>query len=439
MAPHKAATAGRGPVRSPNLNRRTFLAGATAATVALASHRPSRAAAANDAVVLAIMGANNRGSQLATTLVKHTNAKIAYICDCDDNAMQKGIDTVTKLGGPAPKGIKDFRRALDDPAVDALICAAPNHWHAPATILACAAGKHVYSEKPCSHTPDEGERMIAAARGAKRVVQIGLQRRSNPLYRIVIDKVREGAIGRVLYAKSTYYNNRPSIGHGKDTAPPASLDYNLWQGPALARPYHDNVIPYNWHLFWHWGNAELGNNGVHTIDVCRWALGADYPNKVSAIGSKLRYDDDQETPDTSTVIADYGGRTLVWEGISWSPAYKPHSGINIELRGETGALFVDDSGYKIFNLDRKLLEEEKGERGEADHLNNFLGAIRNGTPLNCDVEEGHKSTMICHLGNIAYRTAQTLDIDPSTGHIKHSPAADRLWACEYRKGWLPNT
>ncbi|HEX5472038.1 MAG TPA: Gfo/Idh/MocA family oxidoreductase, partial [Lacipirellulaceae bacterium] len=269
------------------LSRRSFLAGATAATLALAPQKRSRAAAASDKVVLAIMGANNRGSQLATMIAKLPDAQIAYICDCDANAMKKGIAAATSQGGPAPQGIKDFRHALDDPAVDALVCAAPNHWHAAATLLACAAGKHVYSEKPASHTPDEGERMIAAARGAKRVVQIGLQRRSNPMYQEVISKVREGVIGRVLYARSTYFQNRKSIGHGKETAPPATLDYNLWQGPALAEPYRDNVIPYNWHFFWHWGNGELGNNGVHTIDVCRWALGVDYPIHVTASGAKL--------------------------------------------------------------------------------------------------------------------------------------------------------
>ncbi len=279
--------------------------------------------------------------------------------------------------------------------------------------------------------------MIAAAHGAKRVVQIGLQRRSNPLYRQMIDKVREGAIGRVLYARSTYCQNRPSIGHGKETAPPASLDYNLWQGPVTERPYRDNVIPYHWHVFWHWGNGELGNNGVHTIDVCRWALGVDFPTKVTASGAKLRYDDDQETPDTCTVTANFDGRTLVWEGISWSPAYEPSSGIFIELRGENGAIFADDSGYKIFDLKRKLVEQEKGARGEADHLSNFLDAVRKGTRPNCDVEEGHKSTMLCHLGNISYRTGHSLEIDPTNGHIKNDSAADKLWACEYRNGWLP--
>ena len=268
--------------------------------------------------------------------------------------MQKGIAAATSQGGRRPKGIKDFRQALDDPAVDALVCAAPNHWHAPATILACAAGKHVYCEKPASHTPDEGERMIAAARSANRVVQIGLQRRSNPLYRKAIDKVRDGAIGRVLYADRRTINNRPSIGHGKETVPPPSLDYNLWQGPALARPYRDNVIPYNWHFFWHWGNGELGNNGVHTIDVCRWALGVDFPSKVTASGAKLRYDDDQETPDTCTVTcqlrrphARLGRHQLVARLPARAAASTSSSA------AKTAALFLDDSGYKIFDDEAK--------------------------------------------------------------------------------------
>ena len=424
------------------LNRRTFLAGTAAATVALATQRTSRSAtnSANEKVVFAIMGANNRGSQLATTLAKLPNAEIAYICDCEENAIGKGIAAATLNGGPAPKGIKDFRHALDDKHVDALICAAPNHWHAPATLIALAAGKHVYCEKPASHTADEGERMIAAARNSNRVLQIGLQRRSNPHYRKIIEKVRDGAIGHVLYAKSTYYNNRPSIGHGKETAPPASLDYNLWQGAATEQPYRDNVIPYNWHLFWHWGNAEVGNNGVHTIDICRWALDVDYPTKVTASGSKLRYDDDQQTPDTCNIIADFAGRTLVWEGIAWSPPYKPLSGINIELRGDAGAIFFEDSGYKVFNSERKLVDEsKKGEHGWSEHLSNFIDAVRNGSKPNCPIEEGHKSTMLCHLGNIAYRTGRPLDIDASNGHIKNNPAADKLWACEYRKGWLPSS
>ena len=421
-----------------NIDRRTFLAGATAATVALASRRHSRAAAANDKVVLALMGANNRGSQLATAFARQSGAEIAYVCDCDERAIEKGIAAAASNGGPKPKGIKDFRRALDDPAVDGLICAAPNHWHAAATILACAAGKHVYVEKPVSHTPDEGERMIAAARAANRVVQVGLQRRSGPLYRKVVDRVREGALGQVLYARSTYNANRPSIGHGKRTSVPSWLDYDLWQGPAPARPYQDNVVHYNWHFFWNWGNGEIGNNGVHTIDICRWALGVDYPSRVTAAGAKLRYDDDQETPDTCTASFDCDGRTMVWEGISWSRAQASKSSIGVELRGEKGTLFVDDGGYTIYDGQGKVVEQDKLGRGDDEHLADFLAAVRNGSRPNADIEDGHKSTMFCHLGNIAYRTGQALDIDPSTGHILNNTAAEALWAREYRQGWMPN-
>src|SRR5262245_27471356 len=199
--------------------RRTFLAGAAATTVALASRRQSKAADANDTVVLALMGANNRGSQLAERFCKQKGMEIAYVCDCDEPARQKGIDTVVAGGGRKPKGIKDFRHALDDPAIDGLIAAVPNHWHAAATILACAAGKHVYVEKPASQTPDEGERMIAAARKAKRVVQVGTQRRSGPLYRDAMRRVRDGEIGEVRLAKAWYYDERPSIGRGKAADP----------------------------------------------------------------------------------------------------------------------------------------------------------------------------------------------------------------------------
>jgi predicted dehydrogenase len=279
--------------------------------------------------------------------------------------------------------------------------------------------------------------MIAAARDANRVVQVGLQRRSGPLYQKVVERIRDGAIGRVLYAGSRYFSQRPSIGRGKETSPPSWLDYDLWQGPAPVRPYRDNLIHYNWHFFWHWGNAELGNNGVHTIDICRWALDVDYPSKVTASGSKLRYDDDQETPDTCTVTFDCDGRQIVWEGISWSRRSDNKSQLGIELRGEDGEIYVDDGGYKRYDTKGKVVEQESLGRGDAEHLDNFLNAIRDGRSLNAGIEEGHKSTMFCHLGNIAYRTGRTISVDSATGHIKNDADAQSYWSCEYRPGWIP--
>jgi predicted dehydrogenase len=421
----------------PMVNRRAFLAGA-AATAAVAVGSRTRAADANSTVVLALMGANGRGSDLARGFVEQPGVRIAYVCDPDERAIKKGIDAATSKGAPAPKGLRDFREALDDPAVDGLICAAPNHWHAPATILACAAGKHVYVEKPCSHTPEEGELMIAAARDAKRVVQVGTQRRSGSLYHEVMERVRGGAIGEVLYAKSWYYALRPSIGVGKETAPPSWLDYSLWQGPAPERPFRDNMLHYNWHFFWHWGNGELGNNGVHVVDLCRWALGVDYPSRVTVAGGRLRYDDDQETPDTLTATYHCGDKLMVWEDVSWSEHYVNASSIGVELRGAEGSLHVDDEGYTIYDPEGKAIDKGQGGRGDAEHLRDFLDAVRDGHRTNADIEEGHKSALFCHLGNIAYRIGAPLEIDPANGHIRDNAAAQKYWQREYRAGWKPH-
>ncbi len=202
-------------------------------------------------------------------------------------------------------------------AVDALVIATCNHWHAPAAILACAAGKHVYVEKPCSHNPREGEMMVAAARKHRRLVQMGNQRRSMPAAIEAIAQLRSGVIGRVYYAQSWYLNTRPSIGAGKSAPVPEGLDYDLWQGPVPRRPFKSNYLHYNWHWFWHWGNGELGNNGVHAVDTCRWGLGVDYPVQATSVGGRFCHEDDQETPDTNVATFRFADRNL-------SPDLCPH-------------------------------------------------------------------------------------------------------------------
>ncbi|HEX6961179.1 MAG TPA: Gfo/Idh/MocA family oxidoreductase [Lacipirellula sp.] len=420
-----------------NIPRRTFLAGA-AAGAALTTVSRSRAADANSTVVLALMGANNRGSQLAKLFVEQPNARIAYVCDPDERAIAKGIAAATSKGGPAPKGIRDFREALDDPAVDGLICAAPNHWHAAATLLACDAGKHVYVEKPASQTAEEGELMTAVARSKSRVVQVGMQRRSGPLYKNAVEKIQSGAIGKPLLAKSWYFTPRPSIGHGKKAPPPAWLDYDLWQGPALATPYRDNILHYNWHFFWRWGNGEIGNNGVHTIDICRWALGVDYPTRVTFAGARLRYDDDQQTPDTATATFECGDKLITWEGVSWLRHHQSKSTVGIEVRGTDGTMVLDDDGFTIYDPERKVVATHKDSRGDAEHVQDFLTAVGDGHRTNADIEEGHKSALFCHLGNMAYRTDGPVNVDPATGRIRDNDAAAALWSEERRPGWLPS-
>ncbi|MBI3192132.1 MAG: Gfo/Idh/MocA family oxidoreductase, partial [Pedosphaera parvula] len=318
-----------------------------------------------------------------------------------------------------------------------LVIAAPDHWHGPATILACSAGKHVYVEKPASHNAREGELMVAAARKHKRVVQLGTQRRMMPGVVEAIEKLKTGAIGRVMFSRGWYNNQRPSIGHGKPAPVPAWLDYDLWQGPAPAREFRDNVLHYNWHWFWHWGTGELGNNGIHALDICRWGLGVDYPLRVTAGGGKYRHDDDQETPDTHVVTWDFGDKSITYEGRSWHRRGFEGSMFGIAFYGECGTIAIDGSGYKVYDAQDRLTGEQTGSGSDAPHLKNFLDCIRSGQRPAADIEDGHKSTLLCHLGNIAYRTGHTLHLDSKTRRITGDPAASALWGRDYRKGWQP--
>jgi predicted dehydrogenase len=427
-------------------DRRLFLtSGATAAALAASSlaHSSSRAFAqeqesANEKIVMGIMGVNGRGSAIARGMMAETNTEIGYICDVDQRALGRVAESVGQSQGTKPKEVTDFRRILDDQAVDVLVVAAPNHWHAPATILGCSAGKHVYVEKPCSHTPAEGEWAIAAARKNNRVVQMGTQRRTWPAIVEAVDKIHAGEIGKALYARTWYNNRRQSIGRGKVTAVPQWLDWNLWQGPAPRRDYKDNIVHYNWHWQWHWGNGELGNNGVHGLDVARWGMDVTYPTRVTAGGGKYRHDDDQQTPDTMMVTFDFPERkTITWEGLSWSPLGPHDSGFGVSFHGTEGSIVIRNSGYTRYDIRNKEIEANTGAGGDRDHFADFLDAIRTGRRPNADIEKAHQSTLLCHLGNIAYRTSSVLDTDPTSGHITDNPAAEAYWTREYAEGWQP--
>jgi predicted dehydrogenase len=423
------------------MNRRQFLQQSSLASIAgvgLATFRPApafAAAHANRKLVFGVMGLG-RGVDLIRGLQTIPDVDIAYVCDIDDERIRRGVKLAADQQALEPRGVKDVRRILEDKAVDALAIAAPNHWHAPATILACAAGKHVYVEKPGSHNPREGELMVAAARQHKRHVQMGNQRRSWPGVIEMISRLREGVIGPVRYARAYYNNARGSIGRGQPSAIPAHIDYSLWQGPAPERPYLDNVVHYNWHWRWHWGGGELINNGVHALDLLRWGLNVDYPTRVTYIGGRYYYDDDQETPDTGVAQFDFGHCGAMWDGSSCHP--RPGENLPfVAFYGDGGCVENRGGGYRILDPKGKEIATGSGPGGDRSHLENLVNAIRDGASLTAEIEDAQKSTLLCHLGNIAYRTGQILQPDPRTGQVPDNRLASELWKREYRPGWDP--
>jgi predicted dehydrogenase len=395
---------------------------------------------------------NSRGLAVGKNFASQPDCEVTYVCDVDSRAADKCIAAIEKQTNKAPKAQPDFRKALEDKQLDVLIVASPDHWHAPAAILACKAGKHVYLEKPCSHNPNEGELVIAAAKKYNRVLQMGNQRRSWPNVMAGIAEVKAGAIGRPYFAKTWYTNNRPSIGVGKEVAVPEWLNYELWQGPAPRRAYKDNLIHYNWHWFWNWGTGEALNNGTHMVDLARWGLGVDYPVRVSSNGGRYRYKDDWETPDTQVINLEFNNNTLMtWEGRSCNGRDIEGSGVGVIFYGDNGSLQIDaGNAYSIYDLNNKLLKEVKNDQKidprnlanpaeslDALHIRNFFDGIRKGVPVNSDIVSGHQSTLLVQLGNIALRSGQTLDINPENGHILDKKVAAKYWKRDYAPGWEP--
>lgn len=402
-------------------------------------------------VVIGMMGTNSRGHYLAKMLSKLPDVEVGFICDVDQNVIDKTSAEIMTQTGKKPQGIKDIRKLVENKDVDAIVIAAPDHWHAPGALLALKGGKHVYVEKPCSHNPAEGEMLVAASKKYNKLVQMGSQRRSFPKVMEAMQELRNGAIGRVYFAKGWYANGRKGIGVGKVVPVPPNLDFELWQGPAPRKPYKDNLVHYNWHWFWHWGTGEALNNGTHEMDVMRWGLGVDFPTKVTSAGGRFAFQDDWETPDTQTITFEFPNNTaMTWEGRSCNDYPVEGTGRGVIFYGDKGTMLIpggDD--YKIFDPKNKLVKEVKteiqqadatntmgmGERLDGMHLTNFVEAVREKTKLTAPIEEGHRSTLLPQLGNIAYRTGRTLYCDPANGHIKNDKEAEALWSRQYEKGW----
>lgn len=407
---------------------------------------------ANEKIRIASMGVNGRGLPLGLNFSQRKGCEVAYVCDVDSRAADKFAAAIAK-NSAAPRKQPDFRKALEDKNVDVLVIAAPDHWHAPAAILSCQAGKHVYVEKPCSHNPNEGEMLVAASWKYNRLVQMGNQRRSWPNIINAMRELKDGIIGRPYFATAWYSNNRSSIGIGKNADVPAWLNYDLWQGPAPRRPYMDNILHYNWHWFWHWGTGEALNNGTHMIDLARLGLGVDFPTSVSSSGGRFRYKDDWQTPDTQVINLEFDSKKMItWEGRSCNGTRIEGSDAGVIFYGEKGTMAIGSGdSYTVYDLlDKKIKEvhanipvdirdtANPSQWLDSFHIDNLLDAIRLGRPLNSEIAEGHKSTLLVQLGNIAFRTKHNLKIDPSNGHILDDRQAQDYWKREYEKGWEPN-
>jgi predicted dehydrogenase len=424
-----------------SLTRRDFLRQTsvlTAGLSALSSVVSLRAAGnANDRVRIGIIGCNGRGMDHIPGYLSVPNTEIAYICDVDRRAVEKGIASVNKKQAAKTRGAADLRRVLEDVEVDAVSIATPDHWHAPAAILACSAGKHVYVEKPGSHNLRESTLLVAAARKHKRVVQMGNQRRSWPWVIEAISVLHSGELGPAFYARSWYTNHRPSIGRGKIVTTPEWLDWRLWQGPTPERPFKDNVVHYNWHWFWNWGTGELGNNGVHALDLARWGLQVDSPHRVTCGGNRYHYRDDWETPDTCAATFDFGDKGIVWEGQSCDPRGFEGSSFGVSFYAEKGSLVIAGNSARLYDLNDKLVREIPGKGEDVLHFANFIDAIREGNALRAEIEDGQKSTRLCHLGNIAWRSGRTVNYDPKSERIVGDKYAAGFASREYRHGWEP--
>ncbi len=430
------------------VNRRRFLQASVASVASLSARSYARAAdAPNEKVVLAIIGIGStvpgsvggRGRQLIPPFAGFQDVDIAYLCDVDESFFPFGQKLLAARQRPEARVEKDLRRILEDKNVDAVIVAAPDHWHALATIWACQAGKHVYVEKPASHNLIEGRRMVEAARKYHRVVQLGTQSRSSASLARAADLVRSGKLGKIPSARAWIGGSRPNIGQPKDAEVPPGVDYHLWLGPAPERAFNANRFHYRWHWFWDYGTGELGNNGIHALDRLRWILNLDAPTRIVASGGKLFYDDAQETPDTMTVTYEFPTCSVTWEHRVWSRG----SGAGAVVYGEHGTLVLNREGWHVEKgIEAADKGDGKGEGVEGGiHQRNFIDCIKNssGTSVSrphADIEEGHKSTRLCHLGNIAFRTGRAIRFDAQTETCVHDTEANRLLGRSYREPFV---
>jgi predicted dehydrogenase len=440
------------------VSRREFLdtlaVGAAGMAIGSSAKSYGQILGSNDRLNFAIMGLRWRGyAHMSALLANKDTARISHICDVDDNIRAKFAGIVTQEAGYAPASDKDFRNVLQQKDVDVVTIATPDHWHTPLAIAALEAGKHVYVEKPCSHNPAEGAMLVKAQQKYQKHVQQGTQQRSCLRTMEAMDKIHNGIIDRPYFARAWYANTRKSIGIGKPVPVPPQLDWDLWQGPAPRRPYMDNIHPYNWHWFKHWGTGEALNNGTHSIDLCRWALQVDFPSRVTSLGGRYQFKDDWQFYDTLDTSFDYGDKMITWEGRSCNGMkYFGHDS-GLIVMGTTGSVFIHGdggSGYETYDLKGiktgEFIDDNKAafyDKFDGDvptnlHFANLIAAITKGEKLHAPISQGNIVVTSLQLSNISWELNRSLQTDPQDGKILHDGEAMKMWSREYEKGWAPH-
>jgi predicted dehydrogenase len=419
-------------------SRRTFLK--TAATGSLAvlglpTIIPAHAFGANDRIRVAVIGVNGRGKDHISGFSKLTNVEVVTLCDVDNVVSAQRAAEFEKTYNRKVKTEQDLRKVYEDKNIDAVSIATPNHWHALAAIWACQAGKDVYVEKPGTHNLREGKKLVEAASKYNRIVQHGVQLRSSTAIQEAIKHLRDGLIGKVYMARGLVYKWRPDIGNQGNSAVPAGLNWDLWQGPAQAREFSKNYVHYNWHWFWDYGNGDIGNQGIHETDLAMWGLDVGLPEEITSTGGKYLWKDCKETPEVLSSTYNYPkeGKVIQFEVRPWMT--------NKEDGVEVGNLFYGDKGYMVINgyNDYKTFmgkERTPGPSGHAggDHYQNFIDAVRvrDKSKLNGPVETAHLAAGLAHLGNIAYRLGRTLKFDPKKEEFISDTEANSQLSRKYR-------
>ncbi|MBI2807085.1 MAG: Gfo/Idh/MocA family oxidoreductase [Planctomycetes bacterium] len=416
---------------------------ATVGTAALAASSYAAVQGANERVVVGVIGPGGMGTHHIRTLLKQKDVRIAQVCDVDRTRLATAAKNATQ-DNRVPTTTTDMRRLLENRDIAAVFIATPDHWHGPATLLALAAGKHVYVEKPASHNIREGRLMIEAARAARKICQVGMQSRSTEMNMTAMRMIQEGAIGDVLSVRVWNSQLRRTIGRVKPSAVPKQLDYENWLGPAPFVPYQANRVHGVWRWWYDFGTGDMGNDGVHDLDVARWGLGVDsHPSTITALGGKYFFNDDQQFPDTQTVIFEWPSvgknnqkKQMIFEQRIWTP-YKMEGYENgCAFYGTRGMFLVGHSeGWRLFGARNKELKTVTGRADLLAHHRNFFACVRSGNRPSADIEIGHLASSLCHLGNIATRVRRVINFDPKTEEIRNDKEAGPMVRRTYRAHW----